>query len=107
MNEIKKPTDNLRKLILLCLENIKGMTKSEEIENLLPINSDHFQIEKGNNNIEIYLNNKLEKIIWKDTECYMNIEILKAITKDYGITLESEDIVSLMKYKNKVTLMLL
>ena len=107
MSEITKPTGNLRKLFLICLDNIKGMTKSEEIESLLPINTDNIRVEKNNNSIGIFLNNKLDKIVWKDTDCYMNLEILKSLTKDYNISCESEEILDLMKYKNKVTLMLL
>lgn len=107
MNEINKPTGNLRKLILVCLENIKGMSKAEEIESLLPIYSDNIKIEKDNNSIKIFLNNNLDKIIWKEIDCYMNLEILKSITKVYQISCISEEILDLIKYKNKVTLMLL
>ncbi len=107
MREINKPTGDLRKIFLICLDNIKGMTKSEEIEKLLPIKTDTVCIEKNNNSIEIFLNNKLDTIVWKDKECYMNLEILKSLTKDYNISCEGEGILDLIKYKNKIALMLL
>lgn len=107
MGEINKPTGNLKKLILICLENIKGMTRAEEIESLLPIDIDNIRVEKNNNAIEIFLNNQLDKTIWKEKDCYMNLEILKSLTKEYEISCKSDDILELMKYKNKVTLMLL
>ena len=102
-----KPTGNLRELILLCLENIKGLSRRTDIERLLPINDDNFFIDIQDIKVIIEYNNTLLGHIWPDTNCYSNLEILKLITNVYEIDFKNEEILELVKYKNKITLMLL
>ena len=104
---MNKPTGKLRELILLCLENIKGLSRKSDIEKLLPINDDNFFIDIQDNKLIIKYNNELQGNIWLDTDCYSNLEILKLIVQIYNINLKNEEILELIKYKNKITMMLL
>ncbi len=104
---VNKPTGNLRELIILCNDNIKGLSRKEDIKKYLPINIDGFSIEEENNKLVFKQNNEVIKNVWIDTNCYSNLEILKVIAKIYNIEYKSEEILELIKFKNKITLMLL
>lgn len=104
---MNKPSGKLRELILLCSENIKGLSRKFDIEKLLPINNDNFFIDIQDNKLIIKYNNELQGTIWLDTSCYSNLEILKLITQVYNINFKNEEILELVKYKNKITMILL
>ena len=48
---MNKPKGNLRNLIILCNNNIKGLTKREEIKKYLPIEFEKISIEEDNNKL--------------------------------------------------------
>ena len=104
---MNQPSGKLRKLILLCSENLKGLSRKSDIEKLLPINDDKFFIDTQDSKLIIKYNNELLGNIWLDTNCYSNLEILKVIAQIYNIEFKSEEILELIKFKNKITLMLL
>ena len=104
---MNKPTGNLRKLIILCNDNIKGLSKRENIKSYLPIDVDGFSIEEEKNKLVFKQNNEIIKNLWIDTNCYSNLEILKVIATIYNLECKSEEILELIKFKNKITLMLL
>lgn len=104
---MNKPSGNLRELILLCSENLKGLSRKSDIEKLLPIKDDNFFIDTQDSKLIIKYNNELLGNIWLDTNCYSNLEILKLITQVYNISFKNEEILELVKYKNKITMMLL
>ena len=104
---VNKPTGNLRELIILCNDNIKGLSRREDIKKYLPIDVEDFSIEEENNKLVFKQDNEVIKNVWIDTNCYSNLEILKVIAKIYNIEFKSEEILELIKFKNKITLMLL
>lgn len=104
---MNKPSGKLRKLILLCSENLKGLSRKSDIEKLLPINDNQFFIDTQDSRLIIKYNNELLGNILLDTNCYSNLEILKLITQVYNISFKNEEILELIKYKNKITMMLL
>lgn len=104
---MNKPSGNLRELIVLCLENLKGLSRKSDIEKLLPINDDNFFIDTQDRKLIIKYNDELQGNIWLDSNCYSNLEILKLITQIYDISFKNEEILELVKYKNKITMMLL
>ena len=105
--DVNKPTGNLRNLIILCNNNIKGLTKREEIGQYLPIEFEGLKIEEDSNKLVFRQDNVVIKNVWIDTSCYSNLEILKVIARIYNIEFKSEEILELIKFKNKITLMLL
>lgn len=96
---MKRISPELRKLIIVCSSNIKGWTKKEEIEKLLPIKSETLEIAKNDRNITIIKNGNVLGNVWENIGCYSNLEILKIITKEFNIEPKSERILELMKYK--------
>ena len=104
---MNKPTGNLRELIILCNQNMKGLTKREAIRQYLPIEFENIKIEEDNNKLVFKQDNVIIKNVWIDTNCYSNLEILKVIAQIYNIEFKSEEILDLIKFKNKITLMIL
>lgn len=99
--------DNLRKLIILCTYNIKGITNKEKIEAYLPIDSDELSIYKEDNKIVVKDKNKKIGEIWIESNTYTNLEILKLITPKFNINLKNSNIFELMKYRNNIITFLL
>ena len=87
---VNKPTGNLRELIILCNDNIKGLSRREDIKKYLPIDVEDFSIEEENNKLVFKQDNEVIKNVWIDTNCYSNLEILKVIAKIYKIEYNSE-----------------
>ena len=104
---VNKPTGDLRDLIILCNDNIKGLSKREDIKRYLPIELEGLRIEEEGNKLVFKQNDEIIKNVWLDTNCYSNLEILKIIAQKYNIKFESEEILDLIKFKNKIILMLL
>lgn len=96
---MKKIPVELKELILICEKNIKGLTKKEDIQELLPIRVDGFNIEVIDRKICISRYNKILGNIWEESGCYPNLALLKIITKEYNIEPDGEKIIQLMKYK--------
>lgn len=103
----KIENENLKKLIIICTYNIKGLTKREEIEETLPIKTKEISIYKKENRLVFEKSNGNTKEVWTDTNCYSNLEILKNITPIYGVEYSGDEIIELMKYRNKIILVLL
>lgn len=97
----------IRELILLCVDNIKGNTNKEIIELYLPMTIKGVDICQEENRIVFYRNSEEFADVWLDCNSYSNIEILKNITSLYGIEYKSDELLELMKYRNKIILMLL
>lgn len=89
----------LKNLIKICSSNMKGLTKIEDIDKLLPIKTEKLYIEKQERKIVIRNQEKIIGTVWESVGCYSNLEILKIITKEYNIEPKNERIISLMKYK--------
>lgn len=104
MIEIQK---SLKELIIICAKNIKGLTKKEDIEKVLPIETENLIIRKEDKKISIYKNEEILGNVWEQFGCYSNLDILKIITKEYGIEVKSNDILELMKYKYIIDNMLI
>jgi hypothetical protein len=103
----KLQDENLKKLIINCTYNIKGLTKKEIIEDLLPIKIKDMLIYVQDDRIIFEKNNSIIDDVWLDTNCYSNLEILKNITPMFGIKYTGDNLIELMKYKNKIILILL
>lgn len=96
----------LKKLIMKCNSNIKGMSRNEEINRHLPIKEE---------NIEIYIEGKIMYIknkqqikkIYEQDDYYSNLEIIKEIANIYGVKLRSNKILDLIKFKNMVEIIIL
>lgn len=96
----------LKKLIMKCNSNIKGMSRNEEINRYLPIKEE---------NIEIYIEGKIMYIknkqrikkIYEQDDYYSNLEIIKEIANIYGVKLRSNKILDLIKFKNMVEIIIL
>ena len=99
--------DKIKELILICTKNIKGLTKVEDINKLLPIEADGFLIIKEERKIVFYKDGKLLGSVWQEVGCYSNLDILKIITKEYGIEVKNNNILELIKYKYKIDNLLL
>ena len=99
MNKIQ---GDLRKIITICLKNIKGLTKCEEIDNIIPIYTNKINIEKKDRKIVFSKENKILGTVWREVGCYSNLEILTLITKEYGIEPKNDRSLELMKYKYKI-----
>lgn len=95
-------SSNLFDLIKSCSSNIKGLTKAEEIEKLLPIETDSIKIQKVDKKIIISNQNEILGSVWIEVGCYSNLKLLTLITKIYGLEPSSEKIFELMKYKYKI-----
>lgn len=106
-NNKKVKNEKLRKLIIMCTYNIKGLTKKEEIEKLLPIKVNDVLIRIKDNTVVFERGNEEIGDVWLDTNCYSNLDILKNITPLFGIEYTGEEILELMKYRNKIILILL
>jgi len=104
---MKKISEEIRNLIIICSKNIKGLTKKEDINKLLPIKTDILNIEQGERKIIISNNEKILGNVWEEVGCYSNLEILKIINKEYGIEPKKERILELMKYKYKIDNMII
>lgn len=102
-----KINQKIRELIILCLDNIKGNINKEIIDLYLPIKIKDINIYQEENRIIFSRNNEEIADVWLDCNGYSNIEILKNITPLYGIECKSEELLELMKYRNKIILMLL
>lgn len=98
---------DLKELIIICTKNIKGLTKKENIEKLLPIQTDNLLIQKEERKISIYKNKERLGSVWVECGCYSNLDILKIITKEYEIEVKNNSILELMKYKYKIDNMLI
>ena len=96
---IMKVDKNVKQLIKICSKNIKGLTKKEEIDCLLPIETGDFTIKKEERALVIYKDKKFLGDVWVEVGCYSNLDILKIITKEYGIEPKNNSITELMKYK--------
>lgn len=94
-----KISQELKNLITICSSNIKGLTKKEDIDKLLPIKTETLHIEKAERKIIISKEGKIIGAVWENVGCYSNLELLKIITKEYNIEPKSEKIIELMKYK--------
>jgi hypothetical protein len=99
--------ENLKKLIVNCTYNIKGLTKKEIIEELLPIKIEDMSIYVQDDRIIFEKNNSIIDDVWLDSNCYSNLEILKNITPMFGIEYTGDNLIELMKYRNKIILILL
>lgn len=99
--------ENLRNLLVTCTYNIKGLTPKKIIEEYLPIKVKNLDIYIQNDTIFIEKDNEKVAEIWTDTNCYSNLEILKNITPIFGIKCKDNSILELMKYRNKIILILL
>ena len=93
---------NLFDLIKLCSSNIKGLTKAEDIEKLLPIETDSIKIQKVDKKIIVSNQNNILGSVWIEIGCYSNLKLLTLITKIYDLEPISENIFELMKYKYKI-----
>ena len=89
----------LFELIKICSSNLKGLTKAESIDKLLPIETEKIKIQKIERKIVILNKNKILGNVWTEFGCYSNLKILKLITKEYGLEPRSERILELMRYK--------
>lgn len=96
----------LKELIQLCAHNIKGLISKETVEIYLPIQIENLKIYEKGNKIVFEKEEKETVDILADGNYYSNIEILKNITPIYNIEYKGDDILSLMKYRNKIILML-
>lgn len=96
----------LKELIQLCAHNIKGLISKETVEIYLPIQIENLKIYKKGNTIVLEKEGKETVDILADGNYYSNIEILKNITPIYNIEYKGDDILNLMKYRNKIILML-
>ncbi len=107
-NHTRKIKDeNLRKLIIQCTYNIKGLTKRNEIEQLLPIRINNIAIKIKDDILIFERENEKIAEVWLDANCYSNLEILKNITPLFGIEYTGEEILELMKYRSKILVILL
>ena len=96
----------LKELIKLSAHNIKGLISKEIVEIYLPIYIENLKIYINENTI-VFERAEMEKVyILEDNNYYSNIEILKNITPIYNIEYKGDDILNLMKYRNKIILML-
>lgn len=102
-----KINPRIRELIILCMDNIKGNTNKEIIELYLPMKIKDVDIYQEENRIVFSRNSEEFADVWLDCNGYSNIEILKNITPLYGIECKNEELLELMKYRNKIILMLL
>ena len=98
---------NLRKLVILCTYNIKGLTKDEEIRRFLPIKDDEIEIYEDNNTLVFKLYGKVIKRLLKENNMYSNIQILNIITPIYGVECKKNNILELMKYRNNIIMILI
>lgn len=96
----------LKELIRKCNNNIKGITKKEEIDQYLPIKQANIEIYIEDKILYIKSKQQIEKIYEQDGY-YQNLEILKQIANIYGIKLRSNKILDLIKFKNIVEITLL
>ncbi len=103
----KNKDDNFRKLLITCTYNIKGLTPKNIIQDFLPIKIQDLLVYIKDDVIIFEKENKKIGEIWTDTNCYSNLEILRNITPIYGIKCKDDSILELMKYRNKIILMLL
>lgn len=99
--------ENLKKLIILCTYNLKGITTKEQIEVLLPIQEKDLKIFKEDNKIIFQKEYKKIGEVWIEANTYSNLEILKYITPEYNIKYKSDNITDLIKYRNKIIVTLL
>ena len=81
---VNKPTGNLRELIILCNDNIKGLSRREDIKKYLPIDVEDFSIEEENNKLMEKLNdnrlyNVKENNITKENLLRLNSKITKIL----------------------------
>lgn len=101
-NKYKKIKD----LIKLCTYNIKGLISKETVEIYLPIEIENLKIYAKENAIIFEKERKETVVILADGNYYSNIDILKNITPIYNIEYKGDDILNLIKYRNKIILML-
>ena len=90
---------DLFEVISICKNNMKGLTKVEDIDKLLPIKSEKVCIMKDDRRIVVYNNERVIGTVWKEYGCYSNLELLKLITSEFGVEPKGERILELMKYK--------
>lgn len=104
----KKKENNekkLKELIMLCVHNIKGLIPKETIKYYLPIEIEEIKIYETGTKI-VFEKEKEREDILAEGNYYSNIEILRNITPIYNIEYKGDDILNLMKYRNKIILML-
>ena len=94
--------DSLKRIMIICLKNILGLTKCEEIDEILPIKTDKMRIDKEENRLVFLKEGKTIGTVWKQFGCYSNLEILTLITEEYGIEPKNNRSFELMKYKYKI-----
>lgn len=98
--------DKIKQIIILCSHNIKGLISKEIVEQYLPIQIQDLKIYEEGNKI-IFEKEKMKfTYILADGNYYSNIEILKNLTPIYNIEYKGDDILNLIKYRNKIILML-
>ncbi len=98
---------NLRKLVILCTYNIKGLIKNVEIRQLLPIKNDILEIYEDSNMLIIKSQKRVIGEILADNNMYSNLRILTLITPFYGVNCEGFRISELMKYRNNIIAVLI
>lgn len=106
MKKDGKQENKIKQLIILCSHNIKGLISKEIVEQYLPIQIQNLKIYKEGNKIIFEKENTKLADILADGNYYSNIEILKNITPIYNIEYKGDDIFNLIKYRNKIILML-
>lgn len=106
MKKDGKQEKQIKQLIILCSHNIKGLISKEIVEQYLPIQIQDLKIYEEENKIIFEKENTKLTDILADGNYYSNIEILKNITPIYNIEYKGDDIFNLIKYRNKIILML-
>lgn len=107
MKSYKIKNENLRKLIILCTYNLKGITPKEKIEQYLPIQENDLSIYVQDNKIVFERKGKEIGEVWIEANTYSNLEILKLITWEYGIKYKNHNILELIKYRSNIVATLL
>ena len=82
---MKIKDENLRKLIIFCSYNIKGLIKDVEIRQLLPIKCNELEAYEDSNKLIIKHQNKIIGEILMENHTYSNLQILRLITPIYGV----------------------
>lgn len=104
--EYQKVNDELEEVITLCLKNLKGLTAKEELNKVLPVKYKNLVINYEDKKIAFYKDKNYKDAVWTDSNFFSNFLLLKKIGEAFGITCEKQDILSLMKFKMKIELLL-
>lgn len=104
--EYEKVNEELEQIIVLCLKNLKGLTSKEEFKQVLPVTYKGLVINYEDKKIAFYNNKTYKDAVWTDTGYFSNLLVLKKIGEAFGITCPKQDVISLMKFKMKIELLL-